>query len=95
MKRVVIWVDGHVQGVGFRWWGQGLAGRLGLTGTVANLVDGRVEFHVQGPDERVDQMVAALTGREPGVRRPGWVESVDLRAERVVEGEKSFEVRGY
>ncbi len=41
-------VTGHVQGVGFRWSCVQLAQQLQLTGTVKNLVDGRVEIHVTG-----------------------------------------------
>jgi acylphosphatase len=41
-------VTGRVQGVGFRWWTRQAAVRLGLTGTVRNLPDGRVEIHVAG-----------------------------------------------
>nr|NLI51586.1 acylphosphatase [Propionibacterium sp.] len=93
MKRVAVWVDGHVQGVGFRWWGQGLAQRLGLTGSVRNLADGRVEFHLQGPPERVDEMVARLSERSSWPRRPGHVTSVEVTAEPVVPGEQSFDLR--
>lgn len=93
MKRVAVWVEGNVQGVGFRWWGQGLAQRLGLTGSVRNLYDGRVEFHLQGPDEQVDEMVARLTGSASWPRRPGHVASYEVAAERVVPDEASFNIR--
>lgn len=42
-------VAGQVQGVGFRWWTRKTALHLGLTGTVRNLSDGRVEVHAAGP----------------------------------------------
>jgi acylphosphatase len=96
MKRVAVWVDGHVQGVGFRWWGYGLAQRLGLTGSVRNLADGRVEFHLQGPPDRVDEMLARLgerSGWPAWGRRPGHVTSIEVAAEPPVPGEASFDIR--
>ncbi len=93
MKRVAVWVDGYVQGVGFRWWGQGVARGLGLTGTVRNLADGRVEFHLQGPIDRVDEMVSRLSEQSSWPRRPGNVTSVEVASEPLVPGEGSFEVR--
>ena len=91
MKRVVAHVDGAVQGVGFRWWGQRQADRLGLTGTVRNLADGRVEFHLQGPEEDVDAMISLLQGRG-GSTPPGWVESCTVSPEPLKPGEASFRV---
>ena len=44
MERALIRVDGRVQGVGFRWWVQGLARELRLSGYARNLDDGRVEI---------------------------------------------------
>lgn len=44
-------ISGHVQGVGFRRFVLHAANRLGLTGWVCNLEDGRVECLAQGdPD---------------------------------------------
>lgn len=77
MRRVAVWVDGIVQGVGFRWWGQTVARELGLTGTIRNLADGRVEVHAQGDEASVGRFVHWLTATEPGLRRPGRID--DLR----------------
>ncbi len=46
--RLTAWVDGLVQGVGFRWWVRSRAAGLGLTGTATNLPDGRVEVIAEG-----------------------------------------------
>lgn len=73
--RLTAWVDGHVQGVGFRWWTRSRALALGLVGTATNLMDGRVEVVAEGPEERVASLLDQL--REPGLRsRPGRVDSV-------------------
>ena len=48
-------LSGRVQGVGFRHFTRTQAQRMGLTGTVANLDDGRVEIEVEGdPDTLSD-----------------------------------------
>jgi acylphosphatase len=44
-------LSGRVQGVGFRHFTRKQAEELGLTGTVANLPDGRVEVEVAGDPE--------------------------------------------
>ena len=49
-QRLVATVRGMVQGVGFRWFVQREAARLGLDGWVANQVDGSVEVVAEGPD---------------------------------------------
>ena len=46
-------VVGRVQGVGFRWYVQQAATQLGLTGTVRNMRDGRVEVWADFDDNIV------------------------------------------
>ncbi len=73
--RAIVWVDGMVQGVGFRWWVGGQASRLGLVGSAENLFDGRVKVDAQGPASAVDELIVALTSRPGPGGRPGRVES--------------------
>ncbi|MEW4414285.1 acylphosphatase [Clostridium sp. AN503] len=56
--------SGRVQGVGFRYQAVRLARSLGLTGTVCNLWDGRVELEAQGEEAAVWDLVSALN-RQP------------------------------
>ena len=51
---------GRVQGVGFRYYSVHKARQLGLTGWVQNLYDGSVEMEVQGPEEKIDELVSFL-----------------------------------
>lgn len=92
MKSVMIRVSGRVQGVGFRWWTQRTADRLGLVGTVENLPDGRVEVHAQGDEASVDALVAAL---QPGASsdRPGRVDDAALIPEHPDAHAVGFRVR--
>ncbi len=52
-----IYVDGRVQGVGFRFRTMQFAIQLKLTGWVRNLDDGRVEMEVQGEREKIDHFI--------------------------------------
>jgi acylphosphatase len=54
---------GAVQGVGFRATAKMLADRLGLMGYVRNLKDGAVEVVVQGPKQKIDQLIDQLKSR--------------------------------
>ncbi|SOD93008.1 acylphosphatase [Blastococcus haudaquaticus] len=82
MRRVVAHVSGHVQGVGYRWFVSGLARRAGLTGYARNLSDRRVEVALEGEDDAVSAVLAALDGQDA----PGAVTSVDSRDEPVRGG---------
>lgn len=50
-------VCGRVQGVGYRWFIQQQATRLGLLGFVRNMPEGEVEIEVSGPPEKVEALV--------------------------------------
>ena len=53
-------VRGKVQGVGFRFFTQNAARRLGLTGTVQNLRDGSVEIYAQGDEAQLKKLLEKL-----------------------------------
>ncbi len=76
-RRAVALVSGDVQGVGYRWFVRGLAQAAGLTGRARNLPDGRVEVVLEGDDDAVAGVLAALDGP----RAPGSVTAVDSRDE--------------
>lgn len=57
IARVHLYIEGRVQGVFYRSWASGLAYKLGLTGWVKNLPDGRVEAVFEGPKQKVKEMI--------------------------------------
>ncbi|MGI8960384.1 MAG: acylphosphatase [Bryobacteraceae bacterium] len=53
-------VEGNVQGVGFRFFVQHKANALGLSGWARNIDSGRVEVYAVGPASRLSDLAAAL-----------------------------------
>jgi acylphosphatase len=89
VARAHVFVSGEVQGVFFRYETRERARELGLAGWVRNLPDSRVEAVFEGPQNKVDQMVAwCRQGPEQAD-----VREVDVRDEDP-EGLDTFEVRG-
>ena len=70
--RLVAWVHGRVQGVGFRWWTRSRALELGLTGHATNKPDGRVHVVAEGPEAACRTLLGLLRGSGP----PGVVDLV-------------------
>jgi len=56
-RTVRVRIEGHVQGVGFRYWTERAAAGLGLSGWVRNRRDGGVEAMFSGPAEDVAEMI--------------------------------------
>ena len=76
MRRRVI-VRGRVQGVGFRWFVREHARTLRLAGWVKNLPDGMVELEVEGPGDRVTELLALVAEGPDGAVVAG-VEDVQI-----------------
>ena len=66
-------ISGRVQGVGFRWWTQEVAGELDLVGRVRNESDGSVDVRAAGTREALGRFEEALRNGPPTAR----VESVE------------------
>lgn len=82
--RVHLLIEGRVQGVFYRAFTRSVAMKLGLSGWVRNLYDGRVEAVLEGDKGLIEQAVVECKKGPPGsyVRdvEATWVEySGDLR----------------
>jgi acylphosphatase len=73
--RLTAWVQGMVQGVGFRWWTRSKALELGLAGSARNLDDGRVAVVAEGDRSACEALLEALGGGGA----PGRVDQVVSR----------------
>lgn len=62
LVRVRVLVGGRVQGVAYRYFAERYASRLGVTGWVRNLPDGRVEVLAEGTEPRIETFLARLEG---------------------------------
>jgi len=60
-----IWVNGIVQGVGFRPFVYRIAVMLGLRGYVLNLGDAGVEIEVEGEEDKIKRFIEMLTEKKP------------------------------
>lgn len=74
-SKATIFVSGHVQGVGFRWWTRSRALELGLVGFARNLDDGRVEVCAQGDKAQIERLEELLRESPSTAGRPGRVTS--------------------
>jgi acylphosphatase len=89
MKRVHLFVSGRVQGVFFRAHTRDLAQRLGLSGFVRNLPDGRVEVVAEGPEEKLQELIE-FCHRGPPLAH---VTNVEIRWEEPTGEFRGFSVR--
>ena len=87
--RLTAWVEGRVQGVGFRWWARARALELGLVGWAENLEDGRVRVIAEGATASCNQLLALLEGHDA----PGRVVRVTYRWDDPKGGMSGFAER--
>ena len=83
-------ISGRVQGVSFRYYTYHEALRLGLSGWVRNLSDGRVEASFEGPKPAVEHMIAWCRVGPPA----STVDDVEVDWGEASGDFQSFSVRG-
>jgi acylphosphatase len=89
IERRRAYYSGRVQGVGFRFISQRLADGFGVSGSVRNLPDGRVELIAQGESDVISAFLEAV-GRELGDK----IHSTHVEAEPMRDPpERGFTIR--
>lgn len=89
MQQAHVFIEGRVQGVGFRHFTKVNAEEVGVYGWVKNLPDGRVEAVFAGPMDHIREMVNRCE-QGPGSSR---VDNIDVEVEEADEDYETFEVR--
>lgn len=69
-------IAGRVQGVGYRDWMCRTADALALSGWVRNLRDGRVEAHIEGPEDALEELLRACRRGPVAARVSEIVEAI-------------------
>lgn len=87
VRTVRVRIAGRVQGVGYRYWTERVAGELGVSGWVRNRRDGTVEALFSGPPDEVAGMIERCRDGPPSAQ----VTSIDV-AEAAAEPPRGFEV---
>ncbi|MEM4339686.1 MAG: acylphosphatase [Candidatus Nitrosocaldus sp.] len=88
MKRVKVFVEGMVQGVGYRYNVKHIAMKHKVKGYVKNLDDGRVEMVGEGDDEPISRFLEDIRIR----REPIYVEDMDAKYEEPTWEFKAFKI---
>jgi len=65
---VCVRIAGRVQGVGYRYWTERVAGEIGLSGWVRNRHDGTVEAVFSGPPDDVAEMIERCRDGPPSAQ---------------------------
>jgi acylphosphatase len=81
-------ISGRVQGVGFRWFVQRNAERLGVNGYVRNLPDGGVEVEAEGDAHALELLIAELK-KGPGMSH---VQDVNVIWKNTNKGYSGFSI---
>ena len=87
--RAHLLISGRVQGVFFRAHMKEEAEKLGVTGWVKNLPDGRVEAIIEGEEEKVKQLIEWAHHGPPAAK----VEKVEVEWEEPKHEYKEFKIR--
>ncbi len=89
IKTYKILLSGRVQGVGFRYFTESVASKYGISGYVANTLNGKVEVVGQGEDEELKQFFKAVK------KGPAFSAIIDVKYEEVDSNKKysKFEIK--
>ena len=87
-KRVHLFVNGRVQGVFFRSRTLAMARKIGATGWIRNLKDGRVEAVFEGDEKAIEEMISFCKTGSP----EALVKDVEIKWEIYTGEYKTFTI---
>jgi len=88
-KRLSVFWSGRVQGVGFRYTAESAALKLGVTGWVRNLPDGRVEAMAEGQEKTLKKLLDQIAS---GPMKQ-YIRGVETRWEKPAGEFDDFQIR--
>jgi len=89
LTRLRVLIRGKVQGIGYRWFVQETAGRMGMGGWVRNLDNGDVELEAEGQPDALKRFLETLKTAHPYAR----VDSVESAEIPALDDGKRFIIR--
>ncbi len=89
MKSLIIKIYGRVQGVGYRYFAQRQARKLGITGYIENKNDGSVYIEAYGSEENLKEFIELLKEGPP----LAIVEKVIVEENLEVRDFKDFDIK--
>ncbi|MFC0233252.1 acylphosphatase [Vagococcus entomophilus] len=89
MSKIRMNIQGHVQGVGFRFMTKILAERIGVFGIVRNEADGSVYLEANGADELIEDFIQQIKNSPSP---SGKVTNYTLDYDSTIEERKTFKV---
>ena len=89
IKTYQLLLSGRVQGVGFRYFVESIAGRYGINGFVRNTFDRKVEVVCQGEEEDLKKFADEIK------KGPSFSVVTDVKAEEIKDGKiyNIFEIK--
>lgn len=84
-----LWIEGRVQGVGYRATTESRASRASLTGFVTNLRDGRVKVVAEGPESDLQSLLEWCRQGPPSAH----VTDISLEKHPAQGGFEDFRIR--
>jgi acylphosphatase len=85
IKTYVLLLSGRVQGVGFRYFVEAIAGKYGVNGYVKNTFDRKVEVVCQGEEEDLRQFIDEVK------KGPSFSVVTDVKIEEI-KGSKKYNI---
>jgi len=89
-KQIHVFLNGRVQGVGYRFYAQQIAASMGVVGEIRNLSDGRVEVIAEADESMLKSFITKL--RQGPVSAD--VTSVDVDWNEATNAFREFQISG-